>query len=142
MVSVELNANRQKLKWTHGMMMAQAAHAATSVIFKHRELPRVLEYMKGADSGTMRKVCTEVPDEPALAELSKTLQEAGILLHEVELILDAPSFLPVIDSCLTSYILLLAVERTAGKHVDMHCTCSIPAITPSWRFSSGRLYEI
>ena len=65
------------------MMAAQAAHAATAVIWRHRGEAAVQEYMKGVDGGTMRKVVTEVADDEALRDLARILGEAGHSLHEV-----------------------------------------------------------
>ncbi|KAI9013610.1 peptidyl-tRNA hydrolase II domain-containing protein [Hyaloraphidium curvatum] len=73
----------KRFKWTHGMLMAQAAHASTALIWKHRDSADVQEYMQGVDTGTLRKVVTEVPDEATLRSLGDELRSnSRILVHE------------------------------------------------------------
>ena len=64
------------LKWPLGAVVSQACHASTAVIAAHADDADVQRYLRDADA--MHKVTLEVPDEPALRELSATLETAGI----------------------------------------------------------------
>ena len=63
------------LRWPVGAVIAQACHAATAVMWTHREDPQVVAY--AADLDRMHKIVLEVPDEAGLRRLSAELEENG-----------------------------------------------------------------
>ncbi|GJP52038.1 hypothetical protein CLOM_g11150 [Closterium sp. NIES-68] len=70
----------EALKWPLGSVITQGCHASVAVVWQHRDHPHVLQYCGQLDS--MRKVTLEVKGETQLLNLSKKLQEAGIV-HRV-----------------------------------------------------------
>lgn len=66
--------------WPLGSVAAQACHAATAVMWMYKDDDTVREYCGDLDH--MRKVVLEVKGETQLLNLSKKLDENGIL-HKV-----------------------------------------------------------
>lgn len=62
--------------WPLGSVAAQCCHAATAVIFNHRDDPEVLAY--AADLDHMRKVVLEIKGEVQLRNLAERLEANGV----------------------------------------------------------------
>ncbi|XP_062824873.1 putative peptidyl-tRNA hydrolase PTRHD1 [Anolis carolinensis] len=67
---------REPFSWPMGATVAQACHAALAVVHAHYAHPDTAEYL--AQSGSMRTVVLEAPDEAALSALAERLQQNGI----------------------------------------------------------------
>ncbi|KAM9496163.1 putative peptidyl-tRNA hydrolase PTRHD1 [Clarias gariepinus] len=65
------------LSWPLGAVITQACHAATAAIHLHYSDPDTQEYL--AELDTMHKVVLQAADEACLTDLSRTLNESGIM---------------------------------------------------------------
>ena len=67
----------QREGWTAGSLMAQAAHAAVSIVWQTRGEQNTADYCEQTE-GDMRKVVMEVKDEAALTKLADQLEGSGV----------------------------------------------------------------
>jgi len=64
--------------WPVGAVAAQAAHAATAVLWLSRDLETTKQYCAADNIDHMRKVILEASGEAQLLEIAAKLEEAGI----------------------------------------------------------------
>ncbi|KAJ2316109.1 hypothetical protein IWW52_003811 [Coemansia sp. RSA 2704] len=66
-------------KWPLGSIVSQGCHAATAVLWKHRDDERVRSYTNNLDS--MHKVVLETKNEASLLKMAENLKQQGIPFH-------------------------------------------------------------